>query len=71
MALPEYQIKANEQFFTQMIEVLREDGKWIWKDKPHLVFTKKDGKLRASDEGYQAVAEIVSDEFVKQHFIKE
>ena len=68
--MEDYQIKANEVFFLQMIAVLSEGGKWVWKE--HLkIFTKTDGKLVSDDDSYQLVAGIVSPEFLAENFVKE
>lgn len=63
-----YKIAGNEAFFTNMLKALSEEGKWVWKDHPHLVFTKRGDRLVGTEEGVEMVKEIVSTEFLEKHF---
>lgn len=66
-ALKNNEIKANEDFFNRILNLLKENGKWAWPDTGAL-FTKVDGKLQGSPEGLQAVKNIVSPEYFDRHF---
>lgn len=62
------QIKANEQFFTNMIDSIHDYGIWCWKDK-NLIYKKVGNKLTANSEDLKFIKEIVSDEYFKNHFV--
>ena len=68
--MQKHEIEANEQFFLQLIRILKDNGKWVWKDRPYIVFTKDNGKLRGDEKGYNEVGEIVSQDFLEKHFTK-
>ncbi len=69
--MEDFKKRANEGFFTNVINLLNEGGFWGWKAKPHLVFKKRNGKLECSQEGYEAVSEIISKKFLEENFKKE
>ena len=54
------QIKANEQFLTNMLNSLHEYGIWCWKDK-NLIYKKVGNKLTANSEDLAYIKEIVSE----------
>lgn len=62
-----YQIKANEEFFNNVLGVLREGGKWIY-PAAGKVFTKSGGKLTGDPAALDNVKEIVSEEYFKKYF---
>ena len=66
--MEDYKIEANEQFFDQVLDVLNEGGKWVWKNHPENVFTKQDGQLVGDD--LSMVSLIVSPEFLSKKFKK-
>ena len=62
-----YKIKANEEFFNNLIFVLREGGEWRWPDA-RLIFTKTGGKLTGDPGALQEVRKIVSEKYFKENF---
>ena len=60
-------IDANEQFFTNVINMLVDGGKYTWIDEGH-IFTSRDGKLECKQEAYNDVSLIVSKEFLEKNF---
>lgn len=66
--MEEYKIKANEQFFINTINTLREGGMWVWKDFG-FIFYKENNKLVGDVRGVIEVKGIVSEEFFKKHFV--
>ena len=65
--MDEYKIKANEDFFLQVIALLKDGGAWMWPAEMQL-FKKVDGKLCSNQDAYDAVSEIVSEPFLMEHF---
>lgn len=68
--LPEYQIKANEEFFSKMIQYLNDGGVWGWISEQE-TFTKVDGKLVGSAVAYNKVRKIVSRKFLTENFVSQ
>jgi len=66
--LTENQIKANEQFFVNMLNSLHEYGVWCWKDK-NLLYKKVGNKLTANTEDLKYIQEIVSPDFFEENFV--
>lgn len=66
--MTESQIKANEQFLTNMLNSLHEYGIWCWKDK-NLIYRKVGNKLTANSEDLAYIKEIVSEEYFNNHFV--
>ena len=65
--MEKYKIEANEKFFTNIMSLLHDGGKYGWIDQNE-EFTKKDGKLFCDEKGYKAAKAIVSDEFFSKTF---
>lgn len=65
--MTESQIKANEQFFTNMLNSLHEYGLWCWKDK-NVIYKRVGDKLTANTDDLAFIKEIVSEEFFKNNF---
>lgn len=63
-----YQIKANEQFFTQVLFLLKENAVWVWPAESEM-FTHIDGKLSGSKSAYNKVSKIVSKKFLENNFV--
>ena len=66
--LTDSQIKANEQFFVNMLNSLHEYGVWCWKDK-NLLYKKVGNKLTANTEDLRYIQEIVSPNFFEENFV--
>lgn len=66
--MEDYQIKANEQFFINMLNSLHEHGVWVWKDKS-LLYKKVGNKLTANTEDLKYIQEIVSPNFFEENFV--
>lgn len=66
--MEDYQIKANEQFFINVLNLLHEHGVWVWKDKS-LLYKKVGNKLTASTEDLEHIQNIVSSDFFSNHFV--
>lgn len=66
--LPEYQIKANEEFFSRMLNYLNEGGVWGWISEQE-VFHKIDGKFVGSPAAFNKVRRIVSRKFLTENFV--
>lgn len=62
-----YKIKANEDFFTNIIRVLNEGGVWGWPDAA-VMFTKHGDKLVGNKIANREAKKIVSEEFFNKHF---
>lgn len=68
--LPDYQIKANEEFFNQTIRFLKEGGVWGWIAEQE-VFTMYNGVLHGTDVALKKVSKIVSQQYFETHFAKQ
>lgn len=69
--MEDYMLKANEQFFVNVKNLLSENGKYVWKDTLH-EYTKSGDYLECSKDAYDSVGEIVTKEFLINNFkIKE
>ena len=66
--MEDYKIEANEKFFDNILSMLMEGGVWAWKDKPGLIFVKRNGKLETSKKGMSEIQEIVSTNFLLDNF---
>jgi hypothetical protein len=62
-----YQIKANEEFFSHLLKVVKDNGIWGWPDQ-HEVFTISGGKILGSPAGLEKVRMIVGEKFFKNNF---
>ena len=62
-------VDANELWLTNIYSSLKEEGVWIWKDELEL-FKRKSGKLLCSDNGYDKIQQIVSNDFLTKTFKK-
>ena len=62
-----HEIKGNEEFFTAMLEVLRDGGKWGWPSE-QLEFTLRAGKYYGTPAGLSKVKKIVSPEYYEKYF---
>ena len=65
--LPQYQINANEQFFSQMMNLLTENAKWVWPMESEM-FTYKNGKFYGNKKAYKKISQIVSKKFLENNF---
>ena len=65
--LPQYQINANEQFFSKMITLLNENAVWVWPMESEK-FTIVNGKFQGNKSGYKKVSQIVSKKFLENNF---
>lgn len=61
------QIKANEQYFTNVINTLAEGGVFGWKDMGEALI-KRENKLQCSQRVLDKAKEIVSKEYLEKHF---
>ncbi len=61
------QIKANEQYFTNVINTLAEGGVFGWKDMGEALI-KRGNKLQCSQRVLDKTKEIVSKEYFEKHF---
>lgn len=62
-----YQIKANEEFFTYLLKVVKNEGIWGWPDQQE-VFTISGGKILGSPAGLEKVRKIVSEKYFQNNF---
>lgn len=62
------QVKANEQFLTNMLNSIHEYGIWCWKDK-NLIYKKVGNKLTANSEDLAYIKELVSNEYFENNFV--
>lgn len=62
-----HEIKGNEEFFTVMLDVLKEGGKWIWIDEKE-PFIQQGGKYYGSPAGLKKVKKIISPEYYEKYF---
>jgi hypothetical protein len=65
--MEDYKIKANEQFFSNILNVLTEGGKYMF-PKAMQIYTKENNKLVGSTESMVHIKDIVSDKFFNNHF---
>ena len=65
--MEKFKIEANEEFFTNVIHVLREGGVWGWPDAA-VLFTKRGDKLIGNEIANREAKKIVSEEFFNKHF---
>ena len=66
--LDEYKKEQNEKFFLQTLDFLSEGGKYIFKDYPKCIYTKRDGKFVCGLDSYGMIRPLVSQEFIKKYF---
>ena len=67
--LKKYQIEANEKFFDNVMELVKDGGIYCWVSI-NKQFIKRGGKLIAEDnDAYDKVSEIVSPEYLKKKFV--
>jgi len=66
----EQKIKANENYFSSVLNMLAEKGVYCFKDHG-AIYKKKDGKLTSSPENIEKVKDLVSPEFLKEYFAAE
>ena len=62
-----HKIKANEEFFTNIFNELREGDVWRWPDAA-VLFTKRGDKLVGNTIANREAKKIVSEEFFNKHF---
>jgi hypothetical protein len=62
-----HMIEANEQFFDNLLVVLREGGVWGW-PAAGVLFTKKDGRLLGDLAANREAEKIVSKKYFKKNF---
>ena len=67
MNLTTQQIKENEKYFQQVINVLGEGGVFGWKSTAE-VCIKRNGKLICPKKSYDIAKGILSTEFFVNHF---
>ncbi len=60
-------IKANENYFSNVINILGEKGVFLFKDAG-VVYQKQNGKLTGTREELDKVKNLVSPEFFDQNF---
>jgi hypothetical protein len=65
--MEQYKIEANEQFFDNLLVVLREGGFWIWREAG-VLFIKKDGRLLGDLAANREAEKIVSKKYFKKNF---
>ena len=65
--MDDFKIKANEDFFDQVIANLKEGGVYVFPNAG-TAYVQKDGFLWTDDVGINAVRTIVSDEYLKAKF---
>jgi len=68
MKLTEQQIKANERYFTNVINTLGEGGVFGWKDLGQ-VLVKRNGKLECKQKAHDKLKEITSIDYFEKNFI--
>jgi hypothetical protein len=62
-----HKIQANEEFFTYLLKVVKNEGIWGWPDQQE-TFTISGGKILGSPRGLEKVKEIVSEKYFKNNF---
>tara|TARA_R110000824_G_scaffold259469_1_gene448194 strand:- start:243 stop:458 length:216 start_codon:yes stop_codon:yes gene_type:complete len=67
----DFKLRANEQFFSSVKNLLKDGGVWTWIDQPDLKFVKNNNKLVSCKKGYKEVSKIVSKKFLIDNFKKE
>lgn len=65
--LPEYQVLANEAFFTRILNLCMEGGTYVWPDEL-VLFTVKKGLLYGNPEALSCAKCIVSESFFIKTF---
>jgi len=59
--------RANEQFFTRVIQTLGEGGVYGWVSLNEIMI-KKGNKLVCTKRAYEEVQHIVSEQYLKSNF---
>ena len=62
-----YKIKANEEFFSHLLKIVKDKGIWGWPDQQE-TFTISGGKILGSPAGLEKVKMIVSENYFKNNF---
>jgi|LakMenE01Jun11ns_1017448.scaffolds.fasta_scaffold8530971_1 hypothetical protein len=65
--MEDYKIKANEQFFSNILNVLTEGGKYMF-PKAMQTYTKENNKLVGNVIALSHIKDIVSDKFYNENF---
>jgi hypothetical protein len=65
--MEDYKIKANEQFFSNILNVLTEGGKYMF-PKAMQIYTKENNKLVGNAIALSHIKDIVSDKFYNENF---
>jgi hypothetical protein len=66
----EQKLKANENYFSSVLNMLPENGVYCFKAEA-AIFKKKNGKLTSSPENIDKVQGLVTPEFLKEYFSAE
>jgi hypothetical protein len=67
MKLEEYQIKQNEQFFRNVINILNEGGSYVF-PAAQQTYKKIGDTVVGSQDALDAVKGLVTDQFFNQYF---
>ena len=62
-----YKIKANEEFFENINNLLKDGGTYIF-PAAEQIYTKENNTYKTSQEGLDAVNPLVSKEFFDKYF---
>lgn len=62
-----FMIEANEQFFSNIKNLLSDGGVYVWKDTLHQ-YTKSGDYLECNEEAYNSIKDIVTEEFLINNF---
>jgi len=65
--MKQHEINGNEEFFTVMLDVLKDGGTWGWPSENEY-FVLKEGKYYGTPAGLKKVKEIISPEYYKKYF---
>lgn len=67
MRLEEFQIKTNEQFFRNVINILSEGGSYVF-PAAQQTYKKQGDTVVGNQEALDAVKGLVTDQFFNKHF---
>ncbi len=63
-----HEIKGNEEFFSHLIEILKEGGTWGWPAEGEY-FILREGKYYGTTSGMKKVRKIISQEYYEKYFV--
>lgn len=62
------QKKVNEDFFSRLLDLLKDNGVWMW-PQANEILVKKNGKLAGNKHALKLLKEITTTSFFEKNFV--